>query len=75
MLPGFDEKSRRRLVGFLAFEYGHGGIELMRQITGLSRVTIRRGRDEILSGKSVKDRKRVRSIGGGRLITEKNGRT
>lgn len=74
MLPGFDERSRRRVVGVLAFEHGHGGIELMRQITGLSRVTIRRGRDEILSGASAKGDKRIRGSGGGRHTTEKNGR-
>ena len=74
MLPGFDEKGRRRLVGFLAFEHGHGGIALMRQITGLSRMTIRRGREEILSGESVKGDKHIRVSGGGRHTAEKNGR-
>lgn len=72
MLSSFDEKGRRRFVGFLAFEYGRGGIELMRQITGLSRVTVRRGRDEIMSEHSVKVDKRIRASGGGRYPAEKN---
>ena len=75
MLSSFDEKSRRRLVGFLAFEHGRGGIALMRQITGLSRMTIRRGRDEILSGASVKGDRQIRDSGGGRQTAEKNGRS
>ena len=74
MLSSCDEKSRRRVVGFLAFEYGRGGIALMRQITGLSRMTIRRGRDETLLGESVKSDKQVRVVGGGRQTVEKNGR-
>ena len=35
--------------GFLAFEHGRGGIEYMRQVTGLSRTTIRHGRDELVA--------------------------
>jgi len=62
------------MVGFLAFEYGRGGITLLRQITGLSRMTIRRGRDEILAGESVKGDNRIRAAGGGRPTAEKNGR-
>ena len=74
MVSSLDEGSRRRVIGFLAFEHGRGGVALMRQITGLSRMTIRRGRGEILTGESVKGDKQVRALGGGRQVVEKNGR-
>lgn len=70
LLLGLDEKHRRRLVGLLAFQWGRGSIQLLHEITGLSRVTIRRGRTEVqrLDRKTVG---RVRVAGGGRQMVEK----
>ena len=70
LLLGLDEKHRRRLVGLLALQWGRGSIQLLNEITGLSRVTIRRGRSEVqrLDRKTVG---RVRVTGGGRRTVEK----
>ena len=71
LLLGLDEKHRRRLVGLLALQWGRGSIQLLHEITGLSRVTIRRGRSEVqrLDHKTVG---RVRVAGAGRQMVEKN---
>ena len=73
LLAGLDEKHRRRFVGLLALQWGYGSIQLLHEITGLSRVTIRRGRAEVqrLDRKTVK---RVRVPGGGRKAVEKKSR-
>ena len=70
LLAGLDEKHRRRFVGLLALQWGRGSIQLLHEITGLSRVTIRRGRAEVqrLDRKAIK---RVRVPGGGRKAVEK----
>lgn len=69
LLAQLDEKSRRRLAGLLALRHRHGGIQALHQITGLSRMTIRRGRTEI----QRRDRPRgIRRAGGGRHPVEKN---
>ena len=65
----FDEKSRRRFVGLLALQLGHGGLERAHEITGLSRTTIRVGRAEI---RRTDRSPRVRRFGGGRIAFEKN---
>jgi len=68
-----NEKNRRRFVGLLALQRGHGGVQQMSTITGLSRVTIRRGREEIAAGE-IFSSQRVRVAGGGRQQVEKKGR-
>jgi hypothetical protein len=65
----FDEKSRRRFVGLLALQLGRGGLERVHEITGLSRTTIRVGREEIR--RSDRSR-RIRQAGGGRIALEKS---
>jgi hypothetical protein len=50
VLATLDEKGRRHLAGLLALQQGRGGLELLFQITGLSRNTIRRGLREIQIG-------------------------
>jgi hypothetical protein len=70
LLAGLDEKNRRRFVGLLTLQWGRGSIQLLHKMTGLSRVTIRRGRAEV----QRLDRKvvgRVRRSGGGRKAFEK----
>lgn len=72
VLVSMDEKSRRRLAGLLAEQWGRGGVERVSQVTGLSRPTIRRGRDEIQRVEPVVERGRVRQAGAGRPTVEKN---
>ena len=60
-----DERRRRLVVGFLAQQYGRGGIALLARITGLDRNTIARGRRELDQGDlTLSDR--VRRPGAGR---------
>ncbi|MEP7358577.1 MAG: hypothetical protein ABI847_15115 [Anaerolineales bacterium] len=71
MLASFDEKGRRRFAGLLALQFGRGGVQLARQITGLSRMTIRAGREEIGRTDRISG---VRQAGAGRPALEKNNR-
>jgi len=64
-----DERSRRLLAGFLAEQYGHGGISLLSRITGLDRNTIARGVRE-LHGEQPLPSGRIRRRGGGRKRVE-----
>jgi hypothetical protein len=72
VLARLDEKGRRRLAGLLAMQRGRGSIEELSIITGLSRPTIRKGRDEVQRGEAKAEHTRVRTIGAGRPRTEKN---
>jgi len=69
VLAGFDEKGRRRFVGLLALQLGRGGVQLVHEITGLSRMTIRAGRAEISQTDHTVG---VRRAGAGRPTLEKN---
>jgi len=70
VMAELDERSRRLFAGIIARQRGHGGVQQVAEITGLSRTTIRRGLREseraqvTLSG-------RVRRRGGGRKRVEK----
>jgi hypothetical protein len=74
VMASLDEKRRRRAAGLLAWQRGWGGIEEVSTITGLSRSTISRGREEVQQVEPKRQRKRVRQVGGGRPKTEKNSR-
>ena len=65
-----DERSRRLFAGLLARQLGHGGIQHVSEITGLTRVTIRRGLRECDEAQSA-ELDRVRRAGGGRKLIEK----
>ena len=65
----FDEKSRRRFAGLLALQRGRGGVQRVHEVTGLSRVTIRAGREEIRRADRLPG---VRRAGGGRQAVEKS---
>ncbi len=65
-----DERSRRLFAGLLARQLGHGGIQYVSEITGLTRVTIRRGLRECDEAQSA-ELDRVRRAGGGRKLIEK----
>jgi hypothetical protein len=66
------EKGRRQFVGLLALQWGRGSVERLSVITGLSRPTIRRGRDEVQRKEQPSERNRVRKRGAGRKLVEKN---
>ncbi len=68
-----DERSRRLFAGVLARQFGWGGIERVREITGLTCVTIRRGIRECEQGQGD-DEGRIRRAGGGRKTVEKKAR-
>ena len=70
LLAGLDEKHRRRFVGLLALQWGRGSIQLLSEITEISRPTIRRGRAEV-QRLDRQTRGRVRRTGGGRQAVEK----
>jgi hypothetical protein len=69
VMAGFDEKARRRFAGLLALQLGRGGVQRAHEITGLSRVTIRTGRNEI---SRTDHTRRVRRVGAGQPALEKN---
>ncbi len=71
LLAHCDEKTRRRVVGLLAQQWGSHCMSLLRRITGLSRNTIQRGRLEIEHPVS-EPRRRIRQPGAGRVLVEKN---
>ena len=70
MIAELDERSRRLFAGLLARQMGRGGITRVFEVTGLSRVTIRRGLNECESGQEMES-DRVRRRGGGRQAIEK----
>jgi len=69
-----DERNRRLFAGLLARQLGRGGIQRVFEITGLSRVTIRRGLRQCDESQPA-DFDRVRRAGGGRKLIEKKART
>ena len=60
-----SEKARRYWAATEAMSYGHGGIGLVSQATGIARSTIARGIKEI-KAQSTLPPKRDRKAGGGR---------
>lgn len=65
-----DERSRRLFAGILARQWGRGGIQRVLEITGLTRVTIRRGLRESQQAQPG-NAGRIRHEGGGRKRVEK----
>ncbi len=70
VMTELDERSRRLFAGLLARQLGHGGIDRVREITGLTCVTIRRGVRECEQGQELES-DRIRRAGGGRKSVEK----
>ena len=70
VMAELDERSRRLFAGLLARQHGHGGIQQVAEITGLNRMTIRRGLRESERGQAESSN-RVRRPGGGRKRVEK----
>jgi len=70
--PILDERARRLWAGAEA-EHSEGGISAVERATGLSRTTIRAGRDELRGGVDPNAVVNVRRSGGGRpTLTELN---
>ena len=70
LAPFMDERLTRLWAGTEAQALGRGGLAVLQRATGLSRTTIRRGRDE-LREESPADVVTVRRPGGGRPRLEK----
>lgn len=64
--PLMDERMRRCWAGVEADALGEGGIAIVERATGMSRTTIRAGRDEVRAGLDDADVVQVRRTGGGR---------
>ncbi len=73
VLATLDERNRRRFAGLLAIQGSGGSIAASSRMTGLSRMTIHRGRCEI-EDPSPERRGSLRAPGAGRPLTEKNNR-
>lgn len=71
LLASLDERTRRRFAGLLALQSGRRHVSLVSQITGLSRMTIYRGKREI-EHPDPKERGGIRAPGAGRRPVEKN---
>src|SRR3982751_5998107 len=63
--PVMDERLTRLWAGAEADALGDGGIAIVERATGLSRTTIRAGRDELRAGVTADDVVGVRRAGGG----------
>jgi hypothetical protein len=64
--PVMQERMKRLWAGAEADAYGDGGIAAVERATGMSRTTIRAGRDELRAGARPEDVINVRRAGGGR---------
>ena len=72
LFPAMDERQRRLWAGAEAESYGEGGITAVERATGLSRTTIRAGRDELRAGLDNTGIVHARRAGGGRPRLEDN---
>jgi hypothetical protein len=69
--PVMDERLTRLWAGAEAEAIGSGGITLVAAATGMSRTTIRAGRDELRKGVAAHDVVKVRRAGAGRPSIER----
>jgi len=71
--PVLNERVRRLWAGAEAVAFGPGGIAAVCRATGMSRTTVRVGREELAAGVSADDVVQVRQEGGGRpRLEDKN---
>jgi hypothetical protein len=68
--PALDERLARLWAGSEAEAIGDGGITIVARATGMSRTTVRAGRDELRKGITGGDVVRVRRAGAGRRSIE-----
>lgn len=71
LLSRLDEQQRRWYAAVESNRLGHGGDQLVSQITGLDVQTIRRGRQELVGSLAERPTDRVRLPGAGRPQVEK----
>ena len=71
LMSRLDEQQRRWLIAVEANRLGHGGMNLMSQVSGLHVNTIRRGKRELSDKLETRPIERVRLSGGGRKAVEK----
>lgn len=71
VLSRLDEQQRRWYVAVEANRYGHGGLKLVSQITGLDEKTIQRGQQELELDLAKRPQDRIRLPGAGRPRTQK----
>lgn len=71
VLSRLDEQQRRWYAAVEANRYGHGGIKLVSQITGLDEKTIQRGQQELELELEKRPQDRIRLAGAGRPSTQK----
>lgn len=74
LVSRLDENQRRWFVAAEAMRIGHGGDQLLSQVTGMNVETIRRGRRELEDSLESCPAERVRRAGGGRPPVEKKTR-
>lgn len=74
LLSRLDEQQRRWYAAVESHRIGHGGDQLVAQITGLDPQTIQRGRRELTASLAERPPDRVRVPGAGRLRAEKKTR-
>jgi hypothetical protein len=74
LLSRLDEQQRRWYAAVESHRIGHGGDQLVAQITGLDPQTIQRGRRELTASLAERPTDRVRVPGAGRLRAEKKTR-
>jgi hypothetical protein len=75
VLSRLDEQQRRWSVAMEANRLGHGGTELLSEITGMNVNTIRKGRRELANDLVERPNDRIRMPGGGRKTVEKKRQT
>jgi len=69
-LSGADEVQARRFAAAFALELGWGGISKVKELTGMSHTTIRKGIEELKSSEKLELPERLRKPGGGRKKVE-----
>jgi hypothetical protein len=70
VLATLDEVRARWYVAQKAIELGHGGIQKVHELTGISRPTITKGMRELRDPKGLRVSERLRRVGGGRKRLE-----
>jgi hypothetical protein len=71
VLSRLDEQQRRWYAAVEATRYGHGGLKLVSQITGLDEKTVQRGQQELELDLEKRPPDRIRLAGAGRPSTQK----
>jgi hypothetical protein len=75
VMSRLDEQQRRWYAAVEANRYGHGGLKLVSQITGLDEKTIQRGQQELALELQNRPEERIRLAGAGRPSRQKKSQT